>query len=92
MRIHTPKDFGSLIRQTRKDQGLTQIQLAELAGVSRDWIIRLEQGKRTVELGLSMRTLRALKLQLLIQPEPPISDDDNEINLDEILNPSSRKL
>lgn len=91
MRIYTPKDFGSLIRQSRKDQGFTQAQLADLAGVSRDWIIRLEQGKRTVELGLAMRTLRALKLQLRVQPEPPLCNDDTEINLDAILNPPTDK-
>ena len=40
VQLSTSKEIGSLARQSRKDQGLTQLELANRVGVSRDWIIR----------------------------------------------------
>lgn len=36
---------GSALRQLRQDQGITQAQLAAAAGVRRDWIAAVEQGR-----------------------------------------------
>ena len=36
--------------------------------VSRDWIVQLEKGKATVELGLVLRALKALGLLVDISP------------------------
>lgn len=88
MKLNSSKDIGGLVRQTRKDQRLTQLQLAERVGASRDWIIGLEQGKGTVELALVLRTLKALRLSLYIGQEQPMGVQGNDVvNLDDILNP-----
>lgn len=85
MRLNSAKDMGSLVRQARRDRGWTQVQLAERAGVSRDWIIRLEQGRGSVELGLALRTLKALKLVILAQPIPSSATSDCEFEIGDVL-------
>lgn len=59
-RIGSPEDFGALVRRTRREAGLTQQALAERIGVSRFWLAAFERGKEGVELGLVLRTLKAL--------------------------------
>jgi|SRR6185312_4340299 len=64
MIIRTPRDLGQLIREHRRAAGLTQEQLAARAGASRKWIVDIESGKRTAELALVLRTLKALDIEL----------------------------
>lgn len=89
MRLNSAKDLGSLVRQTRKDAGWTQLQLAGRVGVSRDWIIRFEQGKGTVELALVLRTLKALELVVLVEKRQSVKNEDTAIDLRDILNQRS---
>ncbi|MCA2214107.1 helix-turn-helix domain-containing protein [Jidongwangia harbinensis] len=62
MRIATARDLGLVIRQSRRDRGQTQAQLAAKAGVGRRRLSDLEAGKATAEVGLVLRTLHALGL------------------------------
>ena len=48
-------DFGTLIRQARKEQGLTQTDLAEWCGVGINFVSDVERGKPTVEMGRALR-------------------------------------
>ncbi len=64
MRIKTVGDLGNLVRDQRKTRGWSQSQLAERAGVSRLWVGQFENGKESVELGLVIKTLRALDIGL----------------------------
>ena len=66
MQVRAPSDLGQAIRQRRKQLGLDQRSLAERVGVSRQWIVEIEKGKPRAELGLVLRTLKALELQLEI--------------------------
>jgi HTH-type transcriptional regulator/antitoxin HipB len=70
MIVRTPSDLGLLIREHRKKLGLDQQELAKKVGVSRLWVIEIEKGKPRAEIGLVMRTLLALDLQLDISTEP----------------------
>lgn len=67
MIIRTPREIGALIRARRRDHRLTQEGLAELVGASRKWIIDIEAGKRTSDLGMVLQTLNALGLDLDIR-------------------------
>jgi len=74
-------EIGNAIKTARKTQKITQATLAELAGVSRETLIRLEKG--TIhDLGFRklMRVLEALGLELHIRPEGylPVLGDDLE--------------
>ena len=60
MTARTAAEVGQFVRAQRKMQGLTQADLATKAGVSRDWLVRLEQGHHRLELGRVMAVTEAL--------------------------------
>jgi HTH-type transcriptional regulator / antitoxin HipB len=64
MLIRTPSDLGALIQERRIKLGLDQISLAKKAGTSRKWLIEVENGKPRAEIGLVLRTLKALGITL----------------------------
>lgn len=64
MRVRTDRDLGLLIRDRRKELGLGQAALAAQVGVSRQWIIGVEKGRPRAEIGLVLRTLRVLRIEL----------------------------
>jgi HTH-type transcriptional regulator/antitoxin HipB len=86
MNIVSVKDLAVCIKQSRRNRGWTQAQLAEQAGVSRDWIIGLESAKPSVELGLVLRTMKALQIPLTIDSPQKRGGSSSGINLDEVLN------
>ena len=63
----TPKQIGLKIRELRKRQGLRQDQLAGAAGVGLRFLIELEAGKETAQLGKTLAVLNALgcKIELI---------------------------
>jgi HTH-type transcriptional regulator/antitoxin HipB len=72
-RLRTPEDLGAAIRDARIEQSLTQAQLARDAGVSREWLIGIEQGHRPrAELTKILSVLDTLGLPLYAgtPPEP----------------------
>lgn len=64
MLIHTPRDLGAAIRERRKALGLDQAELATRAGASRRWLIQVENGNAGASLGLLLRTLNVLDMQM----------------------------
>jgi HTH-type transcriptional regulator/antitoxin HipB len=62
----TPEELGTTVRQTRKQQGLRQDQLAAAANVGVRFIIDLEAGKPTAQMGKTLAVVRALGLTLTI--------------------------
>ena len=86
MEIVSVNDLTASIRQARKKLGWTQAELAERSGVSGDWIIGLEKGKPSLELGLVLRTMKALDLPLSIGRQGRPAPSDDVIDLDEVLN------
>lgn len=81
MRIETPKALGLYIRDRRSALKLSQAELARRIGVSRDWIIGIEQGKPRAELGLVLKALDALGLIVDIrEPAAPAAERGDEAN------------
>jgi HTH-type transcriptional regulator / antitoxin HipB len=62
--IRTPADLGALIRDRRSHLGMDQASLAKAVGTSRKWLIEVEKGKPTAQIGLILRTLRVLRISL----------------------------
>jgi HTH-type transcriptional regulator / antitoxin HipB len=58
------EQLGAAIRLKRKEQGLSQSALAAKLGVERKWILRLEAGNRTAELGLVLQALETLGIEV----------------------------
>jgi HTH-type transcriptional regulator/antitoxin HipB len=76
MWVKTPHELAQVVREQRKRRGLSQQRLSELVGVSRQWIIALEQGKPTAELGLVLQALSAIGLRVDIRDRLDAGDDD----------------
>lgn len=64
----TPTDLGALVRRVRKAQGLRQDQLAGVAGVGLRFIVDLEAGKPTIQVGKALKVLEALGCEVSIMP------------------------
>ena len=62
------KDIGALIRQTRKAQGLRQDELAAAANVGVRFLIELESGKETAQIGKALSVLSALGIAIRLTP------------------------
>jgi y4mF family transcriptional regulator len=61
---YTPKDIGELVKRARNAMGVTQKGLALTAGTGTRFIIELEQGKDTCQLGKVLKVLRTLGIKL----------------------------
>ena len=64
MLTRTPADLGAVIRDRRKQLKLDQAALAKEIGVSRQWVIDVEHGHPRAELGLVLRVIDALGINL----------------------------
>jgi HTH-type transcriptional regulator/antitoxin HipB len=83
MRLRTARDIGALLRERRRQLGLTQTALAERVGVSRLWVSEMEQGKARAELGLVLRALEAVGVRLLVDERP--DDGVAVLDIDQIV-------
>ena len=67
----TPEQLGKIVRQTRKQFGVTQANLALTSGTGLRFIGDLENGKPTCQIGKVLQVLQTLGIQ--IEPIPPHS-------------------
>ena len=86
--LRSAEQLGMTIRLKRKEKGLSQNRLAELLGVERKWVLRLEAGNPKAELGLVLKTFNALSLRASLSDEDrPLSREDRQASssrLDEV--------
>ena len=57
------KRFGKNVRRLRKELGLTQEKVAELAGLHFTYISSIERGERNVSIENVERIARALRIE-----------------------------
>lgn len=69
-RVLTPAEIGDVIRTARKAAGLRQFELAGAAGVGLRFLVELERGKSTAQLGKTLQVLQALGCTFDIAPPP----------------------
>ena len=60
----TVSEIGVKVRESRKRQGLTQPSLAMVAGTGLRFIVDLEAGKSTCQIGKVFQVLNALGIRL----------------------------
>lgn len=58
--LQNPEQLGAAIRLKRQEKHLSQNALAQLLGVERKWVLRLEAGNPSAEFGLVLKALDAL--------------------------------
>ncbi len=66
-RVYTPESLGTAIRHYRTEAGLSQAQLAEVAGLNRTYLSNLESGKETEQVRRILRVLRHLGVRMTLE-------------------------
>jgi HTH-type transcriptional regulator / antitoxin HipB len=65
---YTPQQIGQTIRDIRKKLGVTQKDLALTSGTGLRFVIDLERGKETCEIGKALRVLQTIGIKLTLTP------------------------
>lgn len=78
--IKNAKDFGLAVRAARKEEGLSQVQLAQRCGCSQRFVSEVERGKPTAELERALRLLVELDAPLAVGSRNAIVDGRAEVN------------
>jgi y4mF family transcriptional regulator len=65
---YTPKQIGELVKSARKQMGATQKDLAMTSGTGLRFIIELEQGKSTCQVGKVLTVLNTLGVTMNFTP------------------------
>lgn len=73
MDITNAQSLGALVRDARNAQGLSQTQLAQTVGTTRQWLSRFEQGSNDVSLALAFAVLSELGITLRESGDDEIS-------------------
>lgn len=60
----TPKKIGAIVLFHRKKSGLTQKELAMLAGVGKSVVFDIEKGKETVQINSLLKIFSVLNISI----------------------------
>jgi HTH-type transcriptional regulator / antitoxin HipB len=61
---YTAQDIGRLVRDTRRKLGVTQKDLALTSGTGLRFVIDLEKGKPTCEIGKALTVVQTLGIRI----------------------------
>lgn len=67
MNINNTSTLGACIRDARKYHNLTQTDVATACGVGVRYIVDLENGKETCQIGKAIKIIKALGLDMYIE-------------------------
>lgn len=76
MEITNAHELGALVRNVRNEKGLSQTQLAQLVGTTRQWLSRFEQGSNDVSLALAFSVLAELGITLRDSAPPQLQPEE----------------
>lgn len=71
------KNIGKMIRYHRKQAGLSQEELATLAGVGKTVVFDIEKGKLTIRFATLLKLFHVLNIQILFQSKIMEYFDEN---------------
>lgn len=63
----TIKDIAAAVHRCRQLAGLSQLALAELAGVGKTVVFDIEKGKETVQLNTLLKVLLVLNIRIKLE-------------------------
>lgn len=75
-----PETLAEIIRKHRKAAGLSQLQLAEMAGVGKTVVFDLEKGKQSIQLDTLRKILKVLNIKVQLNSQLMskfLSSDEN---------------
>ena len=67
MRVRSARDLGGAIRSARRAKQMTQLQVAEAAGVQRSWLARVEKGTENPTFAKLLSVFQALDLEFELE-------------------------
>jgi HTH-type transcriptional regulator / antitoxin HipB len=70
---HTTQAIGQFIRENRKRLGVTQKDLALTSGTGLRFVIDLEKGKETCQIGKVLTVIQTLGIGIVLTP-PAVSE------------------
>jgi len=65
---YSPQDIGRIVRETRKTLGVTQKDLSLTSGTGLRFVIELEKGKPTCEIGKALTVVQTLGIRITLTP------------------------
>ena len=65
---YTVQEVGKIVRASRKRLGVTQKDLALTSGTGLRFVIDLEKGKETCQIGKVLTVLQTLGIQIALTP------------------------
>lgn len=65
--VRTAAELGAVARAARREQGLTQLDLAGTANTGNRFVVELEKGKPTLQLQKAIDALALLGLEVVIR-------------------------
>ena len=60
------KEIGEFVAKTRKEQGISQLELSQAADTGRRFIVELEGGKDTIRSGKLLKVLDTLGIDITL--------------------------
>ena len=63
-KIETPEELGRYLLKERRNLKLTQKEISEFTDVGRKFVLELEKGKPTAQIGKVFEVINALGLEL----------------------------
>lgn len=72
-----PDEIAKMVHYYRKQSGLSQQELARLAGVGKTVIFDIEKGKETVQLNTLLKVLDVLNIKIKFETPFMQPTDDN---------------
>jgi len=72
-----PKKLARIIRKHRKAAKISQLQLAEMAGIGKTVVFDIEKGKETIKLNTLRKILKVLNINVVLRS--PLMDNDQTI-------------
>ena len=85
--IKRPHELGAALRAVRRQQGLSQADLAARAGTSRRWVCDTENGKVPLGIKLLCQLVHHLGYEIELVPAPPPPDVDLEDHIQALTAP-----
>lgn len=64
--VRSVADLGLRVREARRAMGMTQQRFADMAGVGRRFLVELEKGKPSLEIGRVLAVCQAAGLKLIL--------------------------
>ena len=66
----TVAKIGEMVKRVRKEQKVTQVQLAQLSNVGYRFVLDLESGKETIQLGKVLAVMETLGMRVNLDLPP----------------------